>query len=123
MQEVRDKLQELQRGFEGGDFAQKPSERGRVFENKVVRKALHSFPALSASGPFGITATLLKEAEVGSEAESFIEHLAKIVGVVSNADIPEDVRPYFSGGDFTALDKGKGAVRPIVCGNTIRRLV
>ena len=87
----------------------------------LVRKGLFSFPAGSAAGPSGLTAEVLRLcASAGGPA--FLEALRASTVAIANGRVPEAIRPYLFGARLVALEKVGGDLRPIACGEILRRL-
>ena len=92
------------------------------FTPDVVRKSLSSFGPGSAAGLFGYKPFLLQQC---MRAESFIfgRALTSAVNEFAAGLAPKFLRKYVAGGVSIALEKSKTAVRPLACGDPIRRLV
>ena len=53
----------------------------------------------------------------------FLKSLTKLVNVIANDKVAENIRRFFFGAKLIALVKKDGGLRPIVIGNTIARVV
>jgi len=91
------------------------------FSAAEVRKALMSFPPGSAAGPTGLSPAHLTEliAVVGTPLVDGLCHAASLLAAGA---VPAEAAPYFFGAKLSALRKKDGGVRPIACGETLRRL-
>ena len=93
------------------------------FEEATVRKAIFSFPAGSSGGPDGLSPQHLKDLVVAEGVSSgLLTALTALVNILTEGQIPEEIRPFFFGGRLVALDKKGGGIRPIAIGLTLRRL-
>ena len=89
-----------------------------------VKSGILSFPAGSAGGPEGLKPGHLKQMIGAAEAGNrLLESLTKLVSLVLENKIPEDIQPIFFGANLCALSKKDGGIRPIAVGSTLRRLV
>jgi hypothetical protein len=88
----------------------------------VVRAALSSFGPGSAAGLFGYKPALLQQA-ARAETFNFGSQLARCVNQFASGSAPEFLIPFIAGGVSIALEKSATAVRPLACGDPIRRLV
>ena len=77
---------------------------------------------LSAAGVFGYKPFLLQQC-VRAESYLFTRALTSAVNQFSAGLAPKFLRRYVAGGVSIALEKSKTAVRPLACGDPIRRLV
>ena len=92
------------------------------FTDDVVRAALSSFGPGSAAGLFGFKPSLLQQA-VRAETFNFGSQLARCVNQFASGSAPDFLIPFVAGGVSIALEKSATAVRPLACGDPIRRLV
>jgi len=87
---------------------------------QAVARALRSFRKGAAPGPSGLTAQHLADLLVpGSGLD---EALSAVVGRVLSGTVPGAARPHVFAARLVALRKKCGGVRPIACGETLRRL-
>lgn len=93
-----------------------------IFTDRDVRLALSSFPATSAAGLFGYRPALLSQC-AHAESFSFLRSLTRFVNCLAAGSAPEFLRPFLAGGVSVALQKPNRGVRPLCCGDPIRRLV
>ena len=87
-----------------------------------MRKSLSSFGPGSAAGLFGYKPFLLQQC-VRAESFLFTRALTAAVNEFAFGLAPKFLRRYVAGGVSIALEKSKTAVRPLACGDPIRRLV
>lgn len=86
-----------------------------------VRSALHSFSRFSAGGlSLLCPRVLLACSEL--PGSGLLEALRRPVDLFLRGAVPVSVRPFFFGARLTALKKPKGGVRPVACGDVLRRL-
>jgi hypothetical protein len=92
------------------------------FTQDVVRAALSSFGPSSAAGLFGYKPLLLQQC---ARAESFIfmRALTTAVNDFASGRAPDFLKPFVAGGVSIALEKTETSVRPLACGDPLRRLV
>ena len=88
----------------------------------TVRTALSSFGPTSAAGLFGYRPRLLKEC-MSSEAARFPIALTSAVNKFASGQAPDFLKRFIAGGVSIALEKNATSVRPLCCGDPIRRLV
>jgi hypothetical protein len=86
-----------------------------------VLKALHRFTPGAAAGPSGLSIQhLLDACEVpGSEVPSALAHA---VNLIACGGVPPAARPFVFGARLIALAKKDGGLRPIACGEALRRV-
>ena len=58
----------------------------------------------------------------GSAGLNFLKSLTKMINLIGDGKIPISLRPFFFGAKLIALIKIDGGLRPIVIGNTLRRI-
>ena len=88
-----------------------------------IRKAVQSFPNGSAGSFDGLRPQHLKDLlGIKSTDNNLIENITSLINLILAGKVPELVRPTLFGGALTALNKKDGGLRPIVVGNTWRRL-
>ena len=87
-----------------------------------VCKALFSFPSTSGAGRSGLRPSHVRDALRPASSDLFHRLLSEVVSLLLRGEVPESIRPYVCGASITALRKPNGSVRPIVIGETIRRL-
>ena len=85
----------------------------------VVRKALSSFGPGSAAGLFGYKPLLMQQC-MRAESHLFSTAMTDLVNVFASGEAPSFL---VAGGVSIALEKSAPAVRPLACGDPIRRLV
>jgi hypothetical protein len=89
---------------------------------ELVKMALASFGAGSAAGLFGYRPFLLQQC-ARAESFSFLGALTSAVNLLADGRAPQFLQPYLAGGVSIALAKPNSGVRPLCCGDPIRRLV
>lgn len=92
------------------------------FNEDVVRRSLCTFGPGSAAGLFGYKPLLLQQC-VRAETHAFTGALTHAVNHFASGKAPHFLRKYVAGGVSIALTKSASAVRPLACGDPIRRLV
>jgi len=96
-----------------------PASPAPHWSAEVVGPALCSFGPGSAAGLFGYPFHL----QQCYTAVLFSRTLLAAVNQLSNGSAPGFLRPFLAGGVSIALRKGVGGVRPLCCGDPLRRLV
>ena len=92
---------------------------------RVVVKALRSFPSGTAPGPSGLRANHLKEAVFcpsPDRANFALRSLTSVVSFLCTGKSPPDVTPHLCGASLFACKKKDGGFRPIAVGEVLRRL-
>jgi len=93
------------------------------FNETAVRKALQSFPPGSSGGCDGMTPQHIKDmVTIEGQTSPLLGAITSLTNMIVAGEVPELVRPYFFGGRLIALSKKDGGVRPIVVGQSLRRL-
>ena len=92
------------------------------FTAETVGPALCSFGPGSAGGLFGYTAFHLQQCW-DAESWSFSGALLAAVNQLASGEAPPFLKPFLAGGVSIALRKGVSGVRPLCCGDPLRRLV
>ena len=95
---------------------------GPAFEPKLIREALATFPACSAAGLFGYRPSLLRQC-ADAESYFFMLTLGSFVNKLAAGEAPRLLQPFLAGGVSIALQKPNRTIRPLCCGDPIRRLV
>jgi len=98
-----------------------PHHEVPYFED-VVRTALSSFSPCSAAGLFGYKPLLLQQC-VRAESFNFTRALTSAVNSFASGSAPGFLKRFVAGGVSIALEKSATAVRPLACGDPLRRLV
>ena len=91
------------------------------FGAKETTKAVTSFGKMKSGGVAGLSADHLQYAI--AEYPSLKDSLAEYVTSVANSGYPPKAQRFFAGGALTGLNKPGGDIRPIACGEFLRRLV
>ena len=92
------------------------------FNADTVRRALKSFGPGSAGGLFAYTPLLLQQC-MQAETWSFSRQLTTCVNQLARGEAPRFLQPFLAGGRSIALQKPGSGVRPLCCGDPLRRLV
>ena len=88
-----------------------------------VEKAIRSFPRGSAAGLTGLRPQHLKDALVPGHEDEVLRQAAGVVEILARGEAASAVRVWLCGGSLTALPKNDGGLRPILIGETLRRVV
>jgi hypothetical protein len=101
-----------------------PSQSQIFFEEAAVRRAILSFPPGSSGGPDGLTPQHIRDLITfeGQSSPLLVAITALVNSIAAGGGMPDSVKPYFFGGRLIALSKKDGGIRPIVVGQTLRRL-
>ncbi|KAJ9458089.1 hypothetical protein DIPPA_34838 [Diplonema papillatum] len=86
----------------------------------AVRRLLKKMPKGTAAGPSGLSAQHLLD--LWDSSGSFKEAVADAVWAVSSGRVPTAARPYLYGAKLVPLVKRTGGIRPIACGEILRRV-
>ena len=92
------------------------------FTDDLVRSALSTFGPGSAAGLFGIKPCCFSR-QLGRRPTASEAHSTRACNYFARGRGPEFLRPLMAGGVSIALEKSQTAVRPLACGDPIRRLV
>ena len=90
-----------------------------------VHKAFMSFPNGSIAVLDGIWPQIFTNLTAKSNGQTelnFLKALTNLVNVILEGKVPFELRPYFFGAKLIALKQPEAGHRPIVVGNTFRRL-
>ena len=99
-----------------------PTHDAPLFQEQHVREALFSFSPTSAAGLFGYRPFLLQQC-ARSESFHFVSTLTRAVNMLASGKAPMFLQPFLAGGVSIALAKPSRGVRPLCCGDPLRRLV
>ena len=99
-----------------------PVREAPMFTDDRVREALCSFAPTSAAGLFGYRPSLLQQC-ARADSFHFVPTLRCAVNLFASGDAPMFLQPFLAGGVSIALQKSATAVRPLCCGDPLRRLV
>ena len=99
-----------------------PGFSAPAFSMELVKTALASFGPGSAAGLFGYRPSLLQQC-VRAESFTFLHALTAVVNQLASGRAPKFLQPFLAGGVSIALAKPNSGVRPLCCGDPIRRLV
>jgi hypothetical protein len=88
---------------------------------KAVLKALRGFPAGTASGPSGLSVQHLADC-CALPGSPLIDPLRSLCQTLLTRRAPAGVQPTLFGARLVALVKKDGGLRPIACGEILRRL-
>ena len=101
--------------------ARPPEQAAPYFTSDAVRAALSSFGPTSAAGLFGYKPRLLQQG-IRSESYRFGTSLTACVNLFAAGRAPAFLKRFIAGGVSIALEKTATSVRPLACGDPIRRL-
>lgn len=87
-----------------------------------VKQSTSTFPVESGAGPSRLSPDHIKEAAVSFLQTSVYEQLTNIVNLIISGNIPAEVQPYFCGAFLSPLVKKDGSIRPVACGDVLRRV-
>jgi hypothetical protein len=107
---------------EGRTPEQVPPNWSPTFTYDVVKQALASFGPAAGGGLFAYTPFLLRQC-FRAESHSFGSVLVDLVNYLAEGRAPSFLRPFLAGGVSIALSKPNSSVRPLCCGDPLRRLV
>jgi hypothetical protein len=99
-----------------------PAREAPYFKEDVVRSALSSFGPSSAAGLFGYKPFLLQQC-MRAESFHFPSALTGACNQFAAGAAPSFLKRFIAGGVSIALEKSATAVRPLACGDPLRRLV
>ena len=91
------------------------------FIESIVQKAVTSTPRGSSPGPTGLTTDHLRQCIMDASAD-IVGSLCHACKLVASGQVHESVRHIIFGASLHALEKSNGGVRPVACGDPIRRL-
>ncbi|KAJ9436920.1 hypothetical protein DIPPA_16855, partial [Diplonema papillatum] len=86
----------------------------------VIRRVLKKMPKGTAAGPSGLSAQHLLD--LWDVSGSFKEAVADAVWALSSGRVAAAARPYLFGARLVPLVKKSGGIRPIACGEILRRV-
>ena len=92
-----------------------------VDEESVV-KAIRSFPPDSGGGPSGLRPAHLKEMLASTKKDKLMVALSDFCACLVNGGFPTGVTSLLSAAKLYALKKKNGGIRPIACGDVLRRI-
>jgi hypothetical protein len=93
-----------------------------VISEDVIKKMIHTFPSGSSPGPMGLRGEHLRASIKPHLQVNLLETLAKFVNVLIAGEINPVLAPFLAGASLSALEKKDGGIRPLACGNLLRRL-
>jgi hypothetical protein len=99
-----------------------PPHEASSFSIDVIKTALSSFGPGSAAGLFGYKPLLLQQC-LRAESSNFGPALKNAVDHLAAGKAPDFLRRFVAGGVAIALEKNQTSVRPLACGDPLRRLV
>ncbi|KAJ9438482.1 hypothetical protein DIPPA_23070, partial [Diplonema papillatum] len=86
----------------------------------IVIKTLRALPRGTAPGPSGLSAQhLLDLVSPGSPIRA---PLVAVIARIATGSLPDEARPHGFGARLVALEKKDGGLRPIACGEVLRRM-
>jgi hypothetical protein len=94
-----------------------------VIPEILVKRMVNTFPAGSSPGPMGLRGEHLRCCLRSHLQKNFLETLTRFVNALIAGNINPLLSPYLAGANLCALEKKGGGIRPLACGNALRRLV
>ena len=91
------------------------------FHSKDVKGMLRSFPPCSAAGLSGLTPGLLLQF-ANNPASGICGPLAAVINLIAHGNVPPLARRFLFGARLCGLLKKDGGIRPVACGDTMRRM-
>lgn len=86
-----------------------------------IKSLMRTFPPMSAAGLSGLTPGHLLQL-VTSPSHNVAEPLAEVVAMIALGQVEGDIRRYIFGARLHGFNKKDGGIRPIACGDVLRRL-
>ena len=90
-----------------------------------LKKAVASLKSGAAAGPDSHKPSHYRAAlgpAAGARQYGALAAVTRMINVILEGGVPVEVRPFFAAGTLHAVPKRDGKIRPINCGNLIRRL-
>ena len=87
-----------------------------------VLKAIRSFPRGSAPGCSGLRPQHLADALCQGMRHEALRQITAVVNRLLQGQVPVGVRPWLCGAKLAAIPKPQGDLRPVACGDTLRRV-
>jgi hypothetical protein len=91
------------------------------FSPATIASSISSFPRGSSGGVSGLTPDHLREL-MRDPSTDLLPALRHALILIATGRVPAEARPFIYGAKLSALAKKDGGVRPIACGETLRRL-
>ena len=88
----------------------------------TVEKSIRSFPPGSGSGPSGLRPAHLKDMLTSRHRQRLLVTLVDFVSCLCNGGFSPSVVQYVAAAKLFGIGKKLGGVRPIACGETLRRV-
>lgn len=88
-----------------------------------VKAAIASFPSGSGAGPSKLSPDHLKDAAVFFLQTPVYDTITQLVNHIARGRAPLFVQPFLAGAFLSPLIKKDGGIRPVACGDTLRRIV
>jgi hypothetical protein len=93
-----------------------------VIPPEIVKKMVFTFPTGSSPGPMGLRAEHLRLGFRFHLQTNLLETLTRLVNLLITGKVLNSISPFLAGATLSALEKKGGGVRPLACGNLLRRL-
>jgi hypothetical protein len=93
-----------------------------VISADVVKRMVYTFPSGSSPGPMGLRAEHIRACFKCHLQTNFLDTLTQFVNVFVAGKIIDSIAPLLAGASLSALEKKDNGVRPLACGNLLRRL-
>jgi hypothetical protein len=89
---------------------------------EIVKKMVLSFPSGSGPGPMGLRAEHIRPCFKLNLQTNLLESLTQFVNELIAGRVNPSIAPHLAGASLYALEKKGGGIRPLACGNLLRRL-
>ncbi|HYN44590.1 MAG TPA: reverse transcriptase domain-containing protein [Candidatus Limnocylindrales bacterium] len=106
----------------GSNIAPLPSPPPARVTVEQVKQAIASFPSGSAAGPSKLSPDHIKDASSSFLESPLLESITNLSNLLIEGRAPPEVQPFIAGAFLTPLVKKDGGIRPIACGDTLRRI-
>ena len=97
-------------------------ERIPEFTGAEVNEAMLSFKRSSSAGLSGLRPGHILSLLDSKNAKCLLHILGVLASRLANFELPPELAPYLAGASLIAIQKPAGGVRPVACGDAIRRL-
>ncbi len=94
----------------------------RKFSASEIECAVRRFHAGSGAGLSLLRPDHFKDADSVFVSKSLFENLARVCDLIASGRAASVAQPYLTGAFLTALLKKEGGIRPIACGDVLRRV-
>ena len=124
IKEMRDKHPGARRAEEQQQGDLRPVDPAGAVQVGIddVLKAIRSFPKGSAPGTNGLRPQHLIDAMCHGTRHELLRQITNVVNKLLQGQVPNDIKPWLCGARLAALPKPQGDLRPVACGDTLRRI-